>query len=81
MDVDKWKSVAVKKQDYTLLKAICKDKYRAPGAMISKLINNHIEYEAKKNKTTVENVKKKLLNGDSNDDGKRFKKSWYSNQS
>tara|TARA_R110000822_G_scaffold131397_1_gene268377 strand:- start:617 stop:844 length:228 start_codon:yes stop_codon:yes gene_type:complete len=75
MDVDKWKSVAVKKQDYTLLKAICKDKYRAPGAMISKLINNHIEYEAKKNKTTVENVKKKLLNGDSNDDGKRFKKS------
>jgi|TARA_R110000772_G_scaffold218888_1_gene329475 hypothetical protein len=75
MDVDKWKSVAVKKQDYTLLKAICKDKYRAPGAMISKLINNHIEYEAKKNKTTVENVKKKLLNGDNNDDRERSKKS------
>jgi len=77
MDVDKWKSVAVKKQDYTLLKAICKDKYRAPGAMISKLINNHIEYEAKKNKTTVENVKKKLLNGDNNDDRERSKKSWH----
>tara|TARA_R100000541_G_scaffold45204_1_gene52232 strand:+ start:637 stop:864 length:228 start_codon:yes stop_codon:yes gene_type:complete len=75
MDVDKWKSVAVKKKDYTLLKAICKDKYRAPGAMISKLINNHIEYEAKKNKTTVENVKKKLLNGDNNDDRERSKKS------
>jgi len=43
--------------------------------MISKLINNHIEYEAKKSKTTVEAVKKKLLNGEHNDDtGKRSKK-------
>ena len=75
MDVDKWKSVAVNKQDYTLLKAICKNKFRAPGAMISKLINNHIEYEAKKTKTTVEEVKEKLLKGENNDDGKRFKKS------
>tara|TARA_R110000737_G_scaffold82717_2_gene115097 strand:+ start:278 stop:505 length:228 start_codon:yes stop_codon:yes gene_type:complete len=75
MDVDKWKSVAVNKQDYTLLKAICKNKFRAPGAMISKLINNHIEYEAKKTKTTVEEVKEKLLKGESNDDGKRSKKS------
>ena len=75
MDVDKWKSVAVNKQDYTLLKAICKNKFRAPGAMISKLINNHIEYEAKKTKTTVEEVKEKLLKGESNDDGKRSQKS------
>lgn len=75
MDVDKWKSVAVNKQDYILLKAICKNKFRAPGAMISKLINNHIEYEAKKTKTTVEDVKEKLLKGESNDDGKRSKKS------
>tara|TARA_R110000787_G_scaffold12002_1_gene39126 strand:+ start:201 stop:422 length:222 start_codon:yes stop_codon:yes gene_type:complete len=73
--VDKWKSVAVNKQDYTLLKAICKNKFRAPGAMISKLINNHIEYEAKKTKTTVEEVKEKLLKGENNDDGKRSKKS------
>tara|TARA_R110000751_G_C13401642_1_gene437802 strand:- start:35 stop:256 length:222 start_codon:yes stop_codon:yes gene_type:complete len=73
--VDKWKSVAVNKQDYTLLKAICKNKFRAPGAMISKLINNHIEYEAKKTKTTVEEVKEKLLKGESNDDGKRSQKS------
>jgi len=75
MDIDKWKSVAVNKKDYTLLKAICKNKFRAPGAMISKLINNHIEYEAKKTKTTVEDVKEKLLKGESNDDGKRSKKS------
>jgi len=75
MDIDKWRSVAVNKKDYTLLKAICKNKFRAPGAMISKLINNHIEYEAKKTKTTVEDVKEKLLKGESNDDGKRSKKS------
>ena len=47
MDINKWKSVAVKKEDYKLLKKICKDKFRAPGAMISKLLNNHVEYEAK----------------------------------
>ena len=39
MNIDKWKSVAVKKQDYQLLKGICKEKFRAPGAMISKLIH------------------------------------------
>jgi hypothetical protein len=36
MDLNRWKSVAVKKEDYSLLKKICEDKYRAPGAMISK---------------------------------------------
>ncbi len=75
MDLNRWKSVAVKKEDYSLLKKICEDKYRAPGAMISKLIHNHIEYEAKKQKMSVETFKKKLLNGVDNDDRKRFKKS------
>jgi len=63
MDINKWRSVAVKKEDYLLLKKICEDKYRAPGAMVSKLIHNHIEYEAKKNKTPVEVFKRKLLRG------------------
>jgi hypothetical protein len=48
--LNRWKSVAVKKEDYLLLKKICENKYRAPGAMISKLIHNHVEYEAKKKK-------------------------------
>ena len=81
MDPIRWKSVAVKKGDYSLLKKICEDKYRAPGAMISKLIHNHIEYEAKKQKVSVDSFRKKLLNGDGNDDRKRSKKSWYKNQS
>ena len=75
MDPNRWKSVAVKKEDYLLLKKICEDKYRAPGAMISKLIHNHIEYEAKKQKVSVDSLRKKLLNGDGNDDRKRSKKS------
>ena len=75
MDLNRWKSVAVKKEDYLLLKKICEDKYRAPGAMISKLIHNHIEYEANKQKVSVDSFRKKLLNGDGNDDRKRSKKS------
>ena len=34
MDINKWKSVAIKKEDYLLLKGLCKDKFRAPGGMI-----------------------------------------------
>jgi hypothetical protein len=63
MDTNKWKSIAVRIEDYTLLKGICKEKFRAPGAMISKLIDNHINYEAKKNKVTPEVMKKKFMNG------------------
>ena len=74
MDLNRWKSVAVKKEDYSLLKKICEDKYRAPGAMVSKLLNDYIEHQAKKNKITVENFRKKLLNGDGHDDGERSKK-------
>ena len=38
MDINKWKSVAIKKEDYLIiiLKALCKEKFRAPGGMISK---------------------------------------------
>ena len=40
MDINKWKSVAIKKYDYDLLKGLCKDKFRAPGAMISKILSH-----------------------------------------
>ena len=35
MDINKWKSVAIKKEDYLLLKGLCKDKFRAPGGTVS----------------------------------------------
>jgi len=75
MDINKWKSVAINIKDYKILKGLCKEKFRAPGAMISKLLNDYIEHQAKKNKTTVEHFRKKLLNGEYNDDGKRSQKS------
>jgi len=75
MDINKWKSVAIASKDYKILKALCKSKFRAPGAMVSKLLNDYIEHQAKKNKVPVENFRKKLLNGDGNDDRERSKKS------
>ena len=63
MDISKWKSVAIKIEDYDLLKAICDKKYRAPNAMISKLLNDYCDFQAGKLKITVETFKKKLLNG------------------
>ena len=75
MDINKWKSVAIPANDYKILKSLCKSKFRAPGAMVSKLLNDYVEHQAKKNKITVENFKKKLLNGDGHDDGARSKKS------
>lgn len=63
MDISKWKSVAIKIEDYDLLKAICDKKYRAPNAMISKLLNDYCDFQAGKLKITVEAFKKKLLNG------------------
>ena len=38
MDITKWKSVAVRLEDYHKLKKICNETYRAPAAMISKLL-------------------------------------------
>lgn len=65
MDINKWKSVAVRKDDYEVLKAISKNKFRAPASMISKLVNDYVVYQAKKEKTSPDNYRKKLLNGKS----------------
>jgi hypothetical protein len=63
MDTNKWTSVAIKKQKHTVLKAICEGKYRAPGAMVEKLIDDYCDYQAKKNKVTTEQFVKELING------------------
>lgn len=63
MDITKWKSVAVKKSDYDLLVAICDKKYRAPNAMIAKLLHDYCEFQAKKLKISLTEFKKKLLDG------------------
>ena len=61
MDTTKWKSIAVRIEDYKLLRGLCKSKFRAPAGMISKLVHEYIEYQAKKNKVKVENYKKELM--------------------
>lgn len=63
MDINKWKSVAVKIDDYKLLKGMCKEKFRAPAGMISKLVNDYMKHIAKKEGISVEALKKKYLNG------------------
>ena len=65
MDINKWKSVAIKKYDYDLLKGLCKDKFRAPGAMISKILSDYIDHQAKKKKIPSAAFRVKLLNGGS----------------
>ena len=61
MDINKWKSVAVKKETHTMLTALCTIKERNPARMISKLVNDYIEIQAKKAKKTVDSFKKELL--------------------
>ena len=67
MDTTRWKSVAVRAEDYFLLKGLCEEKFRAPGSMISKLVNEYVEFQAKKNKLDVSKYKKKLMNGHADD--------------
>ena len=52
--------MAVKIEDYRLLKGMCKEKFRAPAGMISKLVDDYIKFRAKKEGISVEVYKKKL---------------------
>jgi hypothetical protein len=63
MDVNKWKSVAVRKETHTLLTALCNETERNPARMISKLVNDYVTYQAEKKKMSKEAYTKKLLNG------------------
>lgn len=54
MDITKWKSVAVRIGDYKILKALSHKKYRAPASMISKLVNDYVGYQAKKQNVSRE---------------------------
>lgn len=63
MDYTKWRSVAVRKDKYDIIKALCDKKYRAPAAFIAKLVDEYISFQANKSKQTVEVYIKNLLNG------------------
>jgi len=63
MDINKFKSVAVRKPDYDILKALCDAKFRSPAAMISKMLHEYVDIRAKKTKQPKDKYLKKLLNG------------------
>ena len=64
MDINKFKSVAVRKPDYDLLQALCNHKFRSPASMISKLVNEYVEFQAMKNNFTIPKYKELVLNLD-----------------
>jgi hypothetical protein len=61
MDITKWKSMAIKKENHTLLKGLCADKYRAPAAMFEKILLDYINFQAKKRKINVNKFKENLM--------------------
>jgi len=61
MDINKFKSVAVRKPDYQLLQGLCTEKFRSPASMISKLVNEYVGYQAKKKNLSVDAYKKQIL--------------------
>lgn len=64
MDTNKFKSVAVRKSDYDTLQGLCNQKFRSPASMISKLVNEYVEYQALKNKMDIVEYKKHILKMD-----------------
>jgi hypothetical protein len=70
MDINKFKSVAVRKADYDILQGLCNQKFRSPASMISKLVNEYVEYQAMKNKFTIPEYKKLILKLDTQPIGK-----------
>jgi hypothetical protein len=62
MDINKWKSVAVRKDTHTILIALCNETERNPARMISKLVNDYVTYQAEKKKMGKDAFMKKLLN-------------------
>jgi len=66
MDINKFKSVAVRKPDYDVLQGLCNQKFRSPASMISKLVNEYVEYQALKNKMTITEYKELILKMETN---------------
>jgi hypothetical protein len=62
MDINKWKSVAIRIEDYKILKSLCGKKFRAPASMISKLVHDYCKFQATKEKVKYEVFIKNLLN-------------------
>jgi len=62
MDVNKWKSIAVDIESYTIIRAMGENGLRNPGNMITKLVSDTIKKIAKKEGVAETKMKENLLN-------------------
>lgn len=61
MDTTKWKTVAIRVEDFHLIKGLCEKTYRNPAAMIGKLVNEYIILQSKKERIKLEKLKSHLI--------------------
>jgi|TARA_R100001198_G_C5093345_1_gene129057 hypothetical protein len=62
MDVNKWKSIAVDIESYTIIRAMGANGLRNPGNMIKKMVSDTIKKIAKKEGVAEPKMKENLLN-------------------
>jgi hypothetical protein len=62
MDVNKWKSIAVDIESYTIIRAMGANGLRNPGNMIKKMVSDSIKKIAKKEGVAEGKMKENLLN-------------------
>ena len=62
MDVNKWKSIAVDIESYTIIRAMGANGLRSPGNMIKKMVSDTIKKIAKKEGVAEPKMKENLLN-------------------
>ena len=62
MDVNKWKSIAVDIESYTIIRAMGANGLRNPGNMIQKMVSDSIKKIAKKEGLAEPKMKENLLN-------------------
>ena len=62
MDVNKWKSIAVDIESYTIIRAMGESGLRNPGNMIKKMVSDSIKKIAKKEGVAEGKMKENLLN-------------------
>ena len=61
MDVNKWKSIAVDIESYTIIRAMGANGLRNPGNMIRKMVSDSIKKIAKKEGVAEPKMKENLL--------------------
>ena len=62
MDVNKWKSIAVDIESYTIIRAMGENGLRNPGNMIKKMVSDCIKKITKKEGVAEPKMKENLLN-------------------